>query len=273
MSTASVMILLANAPPLAVAFYRLAFATLILAGPVALFYRAELKGILGRDALALLVTGLVLALHFATWITSLSLTSVASSLVLVTLHPAIVGGITQFYYKERLAGRAWWGIGAAMMGAVIIGVGDSGLGDTRLVGDLLAFTGGACAALYFLAGRRLRQRVPLLPYAFVVYLACSLFLALFMVAAKTPFTGYSTDQYLWFVALAAVPMILGHTVINYLLKWLPAPLVSTSILGEPVGSVALAFVVLGQVPPVTSVVGGAVILVSVYFVSRALDKG
>lgn len=272
-STASVMILLAEAPPLAVAFYRLLFATLILAGPVLAFYRREIAGIFARDAVPLLLTGFVLALHFATWITSLSLTSVASSLVLVTLHPAIVGGITQFYFKERLSGKAWWGIAGAMVGAGIIGVGDSGLGETNLIGDALAFTGGICAALYFIAGRRLRQRVPLLAYAFVVYLACTVFLAIFMLAANTPFTGYSREQYLWFVALAVVPMILGHTVINFLLKWVPAPLVSTSILGEPIGSVILAFVVLSQVPPTTSVVGGIVILVCVYFVSRSLDKG
>src|SRR3989454_5924941 len=174
-SFSAIFISWSTSPFITIALYRLALASLILA-PFALLDRHRpLRGISRRDALIMVGVGAILATHFTLWIGSLKIegvsVSVASSVILVTSHPLLVGVLSHYVLRERL--NAWMALGIALgfSGVVVIAVADSTARSGSGIGDLLAFTGGIAAGFYFLAGRRLRQRVPLLAYAVVVYVS------------------------------------------------------------------------------------------------------
>lgn len=274
-STAAVLIRLATAPALVIAFWRLAFASLILA-PAALVsprIRDQLLSLGARDAAALSVVGVVLAVHFATWIASLELTSVAASVVLVTIHPVLVGVASAWAFDEGLGPKGWIGVAVALVGGAVIAVGDHGLGAHRLVGDLLALVGAGAAAAYFLAGRGYRRRLHLLTYVVPVYTVSAVTLLGLTLLAGEPIQGWPARDYVLFLALALVPMILGHTLLNYALRFVTAPVIATAILGEPVSASILAWVVLSEVPPVPTVAGGAVVLAGIGLVVVARRQG
>jgi drug/metabolite transporter (DMT)-like permease len=207
--------------------------------------------------------GFVLAVHFATWITSLSLTSVASSVIFVHVDPIFVVLVSHFLLRERVSRRVAWGIGVAFVGASIIAVGDMGLGGGNLMGDALSLIGAIALGVYILAGRRLRQRLDLTTYVTPVYAISAAVLAVGSFAVGTPLVGYDPGVFLMFFAIALVPMIFGHTLYNFTLKWITAPVVSISLLGEPVGASILAVLILGESPGVLTIVGGAVTLVGI----------
>jgi len=269
MSTAAILIrLVSTAGPLAIAFHRMLFASLLLAPWALVRHRAELRALAWRETLALGGIGVVLGLHFATWITSLRLTTVASSVVLVTLHPALVAVASLLLLHEGLTRRGWFGIALALLGGALLVGGDRGLGQGALTGDGLAFLGAVFAAIYFLGGRVQRQRHSLPVYALVVYVASAATLLVLALAVGEPLRGFASQDYLLMLALAAGPQVLGHTIANWSLRWLPASVVSTAIVGEPVGSAFLALVVLGEVPPALALLGGGLILVGIYLVAR-----
>lgn len=267
-STAAIMVRLSTAPPLPVAFWRLAFATLLLAPPTLAWHRADLQALTPREIGTLALVGVVLGVHFATWIASLYLTTVAASVVLVTTHPVLVGLGSGRLLGEPLTGRGWFGVLLALAGAAVIVAVDRGLGVGNLLGDALALTGAAAMAVYLLAGRHVRQRLPVLPYVLVVYGSATVSLGLATLVSGQPFTGYPLQDWLLFLGLAVVPMILGHTLLNWSLEHLPAPVVSTTILGEPLGSTVLAWLILSEVPPTGTLLGGAVVLAGILLVAR-----
>lgn len=268
MSTAAILIrLVGEAGPLAIAFHRLFFATLVLAPWALARHRDELRGLGARGFLALGAIGVVLGLHFASWVTSLGLTTVASSVVLVTMHPALVAGASVLFFKEGLRTRGWFGIAIALAGAAVLLRGDLALSGQALLGDALAFAGAVFAALYFLGGRRARQRLSLPAYAFVVYAAASVTLLVLAVGAGERLAGFGGMDYALMLALALGPQVAGHTVANWALRWVPASVVSTAIVGEPIGSTVLAALLLSEVPPATSLAGGALILAGIYLVA------
>lgn len=268
MSSAAILVrLVHDAGPLAIAFYRLAIASLVLAPWVLIRYPAELRALTAKQLAVLGAIGVVLGLHFAAWITSLGLTTVASSVVLVTMHPAIVGVLSLVWLKEGPSARGWAGIAVALGGAAVLLGGDFALSGTAIIGDGLAFAGAVFAALYFLGGRRQRQRHSLPVYALVVYASAALTLLVLALARGDRLSGFAPQDYALMLALALGPQLAGHTVANWSLRWLPAAVVSTAIVGEPVGSTLLALVVLGEAPPALSLLGGALILAGVYFVA------
>src|SRR5437899_8432611 len=253
-----------------IALYRLALASLILAPIVLLDRRHPLRGIARRDFFGMMGVGGILATHFTLWIGSLKIegvsVSVASSVILVTSHPLLVGILSHFVLRERL--NAWMaiGIGLGFGGVVVIAIADSSARSASLVGDLLAFLGGVAAGFYFLAGRRLRQRIPLLAYAFVVYVTATAFLFVYTVVLQESLTqvGDGPREMTLFLAMAVVPQIGGHTLYNWSLRWVTAPIVSLSLVGEPIGSSLLAWALLNQVPGVAVGVGGALALAGIY---------
>jgi drug/metabolite transporter (DMT)-like permease len=269
-SSAALLVRCSRSPPLVIAFYRLAYATAMLA-PISLA-RARARPP-ARDALLLAATGIVLAIHFACWITSLApaspfATSVAASTVLVTMHPLVVVLATPFVLRESVPGRAWLGILVAFAGGVWIAMADARVGVHRLIGDLLAFLGAIAAAAYFLVGRRLRGRMSLLSYVTPVYAVAAVALGIGCLVTRQPITHLPFREHALFVALAAGPMILGHTVLNWSLRHVPAWGVSTAILAEPVASSALVFVALGERPTTAAMVGGVTVLVGVGIAAR-----
>ena len=263
-STASILIRMSSAPPLIIAFYRMLFSTILLLPFLLRSKRIDRVRELGqRGILNLMGVGVVLAIHFATWITSLSLTSVASSVIFVHVDPIFVAIVSHFLFKERITRRTLTGIIVAFAGATIIAVGDMGIGEMNFIGDVLALIGAVMLGLYILAGRRIRQELDLVSYVTPVYATSALVLGVMSFATGTSLTGYSSNEYLLFLVIAIVPMIFGHTLYNWTLKYVTAPVVSISILGEPVGASILAYIFLNETPTFMILVGGAVTLIGI----------
>ncbi len=262
-SWAAILVRLADAAPLAVAAWRL-----LLAGAATLAFallrrRRELAA-LDRRALALLAgAGLALAVHFATWVSSLRLTSIASSVALVTTQPVWVALLSRAFLREQIARRAAAGIALAVVGGGIMAGADVALGRAALLGDLLALLGAMAAALYFVAGRRVRARLSLGAYVGIVYPVAALGLLAAALAAGAPLAGYGGRTWLALFLLAAVPQLLGHSLLNWSLRWLSGTFVAVTILAEPVMAVLLAIPVLGEWPTPAQLVGGAVLLAGV----------
>jgi drug/metabolite transporter (DMT)-like permease len=271
-SWASIFITWSTSPAITIALYRLGMATAILA--VVLGVRAllgkevTLRRIPRRDLFLMAAIGAILATHFTLWISSLKVPqeSIASSVVLVTSHPLMVGLLSHFVLKERL--NRWMAVGIVVgfSGVVVIAFADYGPGGSLLYADLLAFVGGIMAGLYFLAGRRLRQRIALLDYALVVYACATAVLFLYAVVLGESLTpvGNLNTELLLFVALAVIPQIGGHTLYNWSLRWVTAPVVSLSLVGEPIGSSLLAWAILSQVPRLGVAIGALLALLGIY---------
>lgn len=286
-STAAIFIRMAQAggaASIVIAAVRLSLAALILA-PLALTrHRADLRRLTGRQWLLALLSGTFLALHFAVWITSLEYTSVASSVVLVTTTPLWVALLSPLVLRERIGRAAVIGLALALTGGTIIGAGDactwqSGslscpppeafFSGRAFLGDLLALAGAWMAAGYMLVGRKLRAQMALVPYIFVVYGMAAVVLTILMfVMAGTP-PGYPPLIYLWLVLLALVPQLFGHSTFNWALKYLPASFVAVALLGEPVGSTVLAYLVFQEAPGWIKAGGAALILAGIWLASRA----
>jgi len=260
-----------GAPPLVIAACRLAIASVLLA-PVAIgLRRVELARLTRRELGLALLSGTFLAVHFASWITSLEYTSVASSVVLVTTTPLWVVALSPFILREPITRWQLAGIGLALVGGAIIGVSDSGSTAVRnpLLGDALALVGAMMAACYIILGRNLRKKMSLISYTFVVYSAAAVALVLFMLLRGYSPVGYSPVVYLWFLLLALVPQLLGHSSINWSLGYLPAATVSTILLGEPIGSTILAVILLNETPGLVKIFGAVLILAGIYSVARS----
>jgi len=256
---AAVFIRLADAPAMVVAASRLGFASLVLA-PAALSQWQKLALLKRRDILLTLAAGIFLALDFAFWTSSLSYTTVASSVVLVTVTPVFVAVISYFLFRERITRLTFIGIALAITGAITIGLENWQLGGTSLKGSALALLGALSITGYMIIGRHVRKRVPILPYIFLIYASGAVILFVVSFILGYSFTGYSSTTYFWVAMLALVPQLIGHTSLNWSLRYVPATMVTIATLGEPVGATALAYIILGEVPAILEIVGGVLIL-------------
>jgi len=266
-STAAILIRLADAPAFALAFWRCAGGAVALA-PFAVQVRRATGMRLDRARrLQLGAAGIMLALHFGLWIPSLELTTVASSVVLVTTAPLFVGIGTAVFLGEPPSRRTCLGMGVAVLGAAGIAVADAGaveLGPRALLGDAMALGGAVMVAGYLVIGRSARRRLPLTVYAAPVYgVAAALLLALCLVTG-TPLGGYTTGTWLAVAGLVIGPQLLGHTVFNALLSTLTATAVAVVILAEPVAATAFAWLILDELPAPAFWVGATLILSGVY---------
>lgn len=284
-STASIFIRFAQAEAsaLVIAAWRMTFATLILA-PLALTRRqAELKGLRRSDLGLGLLAGFFLAVHFVAWISSLAYTSVASSVVLVDTAPLWVALAAPLILKERITRPVWVGLGLALAGGLLVAISDGCLvqlgglvcpplaefgAGRAILGDGLALVGAVTAAAYLLIGRRVRARVSLLSYIFLVYGMAAIVLVILAWIAGAPALRYSAVTFGWFLLLALIPQLLGHTSYNWALGYLSAAYVSLTLLGEPVGSTLLAYLLLGETPGPFKLAGGALILAGLLAASR-----
>jgi len=266
-STGAILVRLSDAPATVAAFYRVLFTTLPLV-PVALWrYRSDFGRIGRRDLLFATLSGVALAIHFASWFESLTWTSVAASVTIVQSQPLFVALGAWLLLDERLSVRIVAGILLAVVGMVTMALGDllSGVlvGPNPLYGNALALLGAVMAAGYVLAGRSLRQRVSLVPYVVVVYSVCTVVLLGIALAQGAQLTGYPAREWALFAGLALGPGLFGHTVINWALAHLRSSVVSVSLLGEPVGSTLLAVLLLSEVPTLFTVGGGVVVLAGI----------
>jgi drug/metabolite transporter (DMT)-like permease len=276
-SFAGPLVRLSHADPLAIAVWRLGFSLVVIA--IALAITGSWRQWRKLDARASLVAfgaGAMLAIHFWSWNASVSMTTVAASVLLVDAQPAIVALLSIIWLHEPPTQRQWWGIAVAMLGAVVVTLPEfavsSGPHSSRaLLGDALAFLGAITGAAYFVAGRRLRESLDLWPYVGLVYGACFAVLLGFAFATHAPIAPQPPRELAIFGALALGPMLLGHTGFNWALKYMPAYVVNLTLLGEPVGATLLAAILPGirELPSVATFTGGALILAGVYVAARA----
>lgn len=284
-STGSIFVRYAQtyAPSIVIAAYRMGLATLFLA-PVALIrHRAEITSIQGRDRWLAVGSGIFLALHFATWISSLQYTTVVSSVVLVSTAPLWVALLSPVTLKEPLTRAILIGMGLALVGVIVVGISDicsleSGklvcpsfndfVRGSAFIGDMLALAGAWMAAGYLLIGRKLRGGIALIPYIFVVYGIAAVVLIILMLGSGQSAIGYPPQIYVWLILLALVPQLMGHSSFNWALGYLSAAFVSISLLGEPIGSAILAYILLDETPTFLKIIGAILILAGIYIASR-----
>jgi drug/metabolite transporter (DMT)-like permease len=284
-STSSVFIRFAqqDAPSLVIAALRLTFATLMLA-PIALTRpRAELLNLTRGDLSLGLVAGLFLAVHFGTWISSLEFTTVASSVVFVSTGPLWVALLSPVLLNERLKRAAILGLALALIGGAIVGLSDACIWKNGLQcpdlgrvlqgramwGNFLALAGAWAVSGYLIIGRKLRTKISLIPYIFIVYGMAALgLIAAMFVSGESPL-GHPASAYFWIFLLAAFPQLIGHSTYNWVLRYIPAALVAITTLVEPIGSAILAFFILRETPSNGVLVGGALILSGIYLTSRS----
>lgn len=272
-SFAAIFIRLADAPPLVIAAYRLCLASLVIL-PFGLVRSAgELRRLSRRDILLALLSGAFLAVHFALWISSLRYTSVATSVVLVTASPIFIAIASRFLFGQRLQRHTIFGIAISLIGAALISYGNWRLGANPLLGSLLAFAAALAVSGYLLIGQRLRRDLGVLSYASLVYTSAGVVLLLATFLMRYPLSGFSSTTYLMLVLLAVVPQLIGHSSLNWALRFVPATLVAVAVLGEPVGATVWAFLILGEVPVVTEIVGGILVLGGIFMALRNTGTG
>ena len=247
-------------PPLAIAFWRNGFATVALAPTATTRRRAELRRLDRRQLGLIAASGCALAFHFATWVTSLTLTSVASATAIVSLQLAWVVA-WQLLRGERFPVGVVLGLALAFVGVLVVSGVDFSLSPRALAGDGLALLGGMAAAAYTVLGSRARQRVTTTTYTFVCYGACAAILAVACLVAGQDLGGYPLPQWELLLAVTLTSQLMGHSVFNHLLATTSPLLVSLALLLEVPAAALLAAVILGQVPPVAAL-GGLVLILA-----------
>jgi len=273
-SVAAVFIRLAEAPGVVVAAWRMAIASLVLA-PLTL--RALRRTPLRRaNAWPAIVAGLLLGVHFATWISSLSYTTVAASVSLVSTTPLWVALMSWAFLRRAPTLGILLGVLVAVAGGAVIAFGDlvgaaSGpAAPAPLLGDALALIGAIAIAGYLLLGRAAQRRgLGIDAYAGVAYAVAAIFLLPLPALVGVPYFDYPAATFGWILALALVPQLVGHTGINYAMRHLDPTRVATATLLEPVGAALLAVALFGEVPGATTAVGAVVLLVGVLLTVRA----
>ncbi|GED28071.1 membrane protein [Brevibacillus agri] len=269
-SSSAIFVKLSSAPAPIIATYRLIF-SVVLTLPFLLWNRgalAEIGNMSRKVWLLCLLSGAFLASHFLLWFESLNYTSVASSTVLVTLQPlfAFIGGY--FFFGERVRLLALSGGLLAIAGSFVIGWGDFQVGGMALFGDALALLGAVTVTGYWLVGQYVRQHMSSFTYTLVVYTATSVILVAYDLVLGYPLVGYPAQDWGWFFCLALFPTLLGHSIFNWVIKWLNTTTISMGILGEPIGTAILAYFILGEVVTVPQWVGGLIIIAGIYLFIR-----
>ncbi|NRS50630.1 DMT family transporter [Brevibacillus sp. HB2.2] len=269
-SSSAIFVKLSDAPAPIIATYRLIFSVLLTL-PFLFWNRgalAEIGEMSKKVWLLCILSGTFLASHFLLWFESLNYTSVASSTVLVTLQPlfAFIGGY--FFFGEKVRFLALSGGLLAIAGSFVIGWGDFQVGGMALWGDFLALMGAVTVTGYWLVGQYVRQHMSSFAYTLVVYTATSVILVAYDLALGYSLVGYPTADWGWFFCLALFPTLLGHSIFNWIIKWLNTTTISMGILGEPIGTAILAYFILGEVVTPPQWIGGLIIIAGIYVFIR-----
>ncbi|CAN7244997.1 DMT family transporter [Rossellomorea sp. LjRoot5] len=262
-STSAILVKVSSAPSGILAFYRLFFTVLIMSPVFFLKYVKELKLITLRDWMFSILAGVFLAFHFILWFESLHYTSVASSTVLVTLQPLFAFIGAYLFFQEKLTAKALLSAVLAVVGSFIISWGDFRISGSALWGDILALIACALITGYLLFGQTIRKRLSLMTYTYLVYVISSIVLLLYVLFRSESLGPYPKEDWIYFLLLAIIPTLLGHTLFNWSLKWLSTSTISVAILFEPIGASLLAYWLLGEKVLMTQVMGGMVIMTGV----------
>ncbi|HET6900781.1 MAG TPA: DMT family transporter [Vicinamibacteria bacterium] len=269
-SVGSIFVRLAGAPALAVAFNRIFLASVVVAPFAAPSLVRAWPALTARRRLVLLASGISLGVHFATWIASLSYTSVAASVLLVNTAPLFTLFFSWWFLGERATKAVLIAMAVALTGAALIAAGDWGDGGAAsLKGDALAVAGAVTLSLYHVIGRGLRDALPLPAYVLGVWSTAAATLAVLAATARVPVFGYPPRTFALFLALAVVPTVIGHGLVNRSLRHIPAPTVGLFLLGEPIAASILAYAVFGETPGALTLAGGVLVLAALALVVRS----
>ncbi|CEG28310.1 DMT family transporter [Bacillus sp. B-jedd] len=262
-SASAIFVKFSASPSSVIAFYRLFFSVLFMLPLFLAKFTPELRKVTKKDWVFTIVAGVLLAFHFILWFESLNYTSVASSTVLVTLQPLFAFLGTYLFFKEKMTlGAITSGI-IAIIGSFIISWGDFQISGSALFGDFLALVACAFITGYLLFGQTVRQRVSLITYTFLVYLISTVTLFIYVVATGESFIPVQQSDWIQFILLALLPTLLGHSLFNWVVKWISTSMISMAILFEPIGAAILAYFLLGESVIWSQVVGGGVVIAGI----------
>lgn len=255
-----------SVPSLLIAAARLGLASLVLTPFVLWRYSPQIARLKRNDLLLAGLSGIFLAIHFATWVSSLEYTSVLISVVLVSTNPLWVGIMEVMFLRARLNWNIRIGLAVAFLGGLLIAIGgnsQSGRESNPLLGAGLALAGALAFSVYFVIGRKLRADLPVIPYIWLVYSCGAIPLLVGVTVSRIPLNEYSAEGFLWLAATALVPQLIGHSSLNYALGFVPATLVTLAMQLEPALSGVIAFFVFNERPGLPHIIGSATILLGI----------
>ena len=265
-STSAILIRYSESEPLVIGTYRQAFATLIFLPFILKDKAAEIRSQSSSVILEMIFTGILLGAHFSFFITSVKETSVAASVLLATCHVVYVAVLGWVFFGEALSSKAVFGTLVSLGGILILFGGDLIDNPGNFIGNMFAFISGILAGLYYLSGRKLRKIISLPTYAFVVYLFSFISMFSIVLLQNLTYTNMPIFEIQLFLLMALVPTLLGHTMQNWAIGYLPAYIVSISLLAEPIGSGLLAWLFFQEVPSFGVMFGGLIVIFGLYLV-------
>jgi len=210
------------------------------------------------------MVGFLLALHFYAWISAVQLTNVANAVIFIAIQPLFTLLLEYFFAREDVRKGAVAGVVFALIGSIIISFSDLYIILTRFYGDMLAILAAFLAACYLFLGRSFRKKIEYIPYIYIVYSYCAFFLFIFVLLSGHSFTGYSNINYMYILLLALGPTLIGHSVLNLSIRYVPATIVSLAILGEPIMTTVLAMIILKETLTTATIIGGSLILYGIF---------
>jgi drug/metabolite transporter (DMT)-like permease len=265
-SLSSIIIRYSTAPALVISAYRMLFTCMMLFIPVMLKSRKEFHEISKKNLILCILSGIFLALHYASWISSIKMTTIANSTVLVACSPMFVALANFVFLKEKPSNKMIIGIAMSVTGTAIIAMGSAGSTQTSMMtGNILAFLGAIFVAGYLVIGGIVRKNLSAGIYVFIVYSVSAVVLFAMCFFSSTPVYPYPPKEFALFFALAFFCSILGHTVYNYLVKYFSSTLISVSTLSEPIFASILALIIFREIPSVYTLTGGVIIITGIFY--------
>lgn len=261
-------------PSMLIAAARLMIAAVLLTPLTLPKYLPEIRQLRAKEWGLATLSGIFLALHFAFWVSSLEYTSVLISVTLVTTTPIWAALFEWIGLKSKISRPVFIGMVVAILGGLFIGIPSETVsaappaGNNLVLGAVLAIGGAIAVSLYLTMGRSLRRTVSLLPYIWIVYSIAGVVMTVVVVLMQIPVLGYSTEAYLWLLALGTIPQLIGHSALNYVVKYLSATYISIATKLEPIGSAAVAYFAFAELPSIWHIVGSFVILIGVLMATR-----
>ncbi|MDD6213235.1 MAG: DMT family transporter [Clostridiales bacterium] len=265
-SFSAVLVKSSTAPSMVLVFYRMLIAAAILTVPALLSLRKEKASLTARNLICCLISGFFLALHFTAYFESIQYTSIASSVLLVDTEVFFVSFVMMFFFHEKISRQGWIGIIITFLGSGIVALGDAGGGTDLLRGDIIALLGAAAMSVYTIMGKICRKTMTTTLYTTIVYWIAALTTLVFMTLRHTPITGYPVQDYLIAGGMAILCTLLGHSIFSWGLKYVEASFISTAKLMEPVFASILGIIFFFQLPSITAILGGILIIFGIYLV-------
>jgi|TARA_B110000263_G_scaffold16739_1_gene13406 drug/metabolite transporter (DMT)-like permease len=266
-STSAILIRWSSSDPLVIGSYRQTFATFLFLPFLIKDKFKEITSLKINEVMELVLIGLLLGAHFGFWISSVKATSVAASVLLGTCHIVYVSIIGWLIFGESLNSKGIFGTLVALSGILILFWGDLIEDPGNFKGNILAFISGILAGLYYLGGRKHRKKISLPTYAFMVYLSSAISMWIIVLVQDLEYQQISNSEFKLFFLMALVPTLLGHTMQNWALAFLPAYIISITLLVEPIGSGLLAWLIFNEIPSLGVLIGGIIVLCGVYVVA------